>query len=46
MRRRTWTWLGAHPLVWLIPLLFWIVLLVFVLLKLSGAPTTEFIYDV
>ncbi len=43
-RLRTYLW--AHPLVWLIPLAFWLALIAFVLFKLTSAPTTEFIYDV
>ena len=46
MIRRALAWLRAHPLVWLIPLAFWTALFLFVLLKLSTAPETEFIYDV
>lgn len=43
---RIWSWMRAHPLAWLIPVIFWVVLLAFVLLKLSDAPETEFIYQV
>lgn len=46
MTRRWWRYLGAHPLVWLIPVLFWLCMAAYVLLKLAAAPQTEFIYDV
>lgn len=43
---RWWRYLGAHPLVWLIPTLFWIALAAYVVFKLALAPQAEFIYDV
>ena len=39
-------WLGRHPLVWLIPVATFLFLFGYVAVKLSDAPTTEFIYDV
>lgn len=39
-------YLAAHPLVWLIPLGFWLALAAFVVFKLAAAPQTAFIYDV
>ena len=39
-------WFGRHPLVWGIPLLFWLGLAAFVLLRLAAAPHTEFIYNI
>lgn len=43
---RIFAWLGRHPLVWVIPVLFWISLASFVYFKLAAAPQTEFIYDI
>jgi len=39
-------YLLEHPLVWLIPVLFWLALAAFAVFKLAVAPQTEFIYDV
>ena len=39
-------WLLRHPLVWLIPVLFFGLLLGYMAVKLSDSPQTEFIYDV
>lgn len=46
MTRAVLRWLGRHPLVWLVPVLFFLALCVFALVQLGGAPQTEFVYDV
>jgi len=38
-------WLGRHPLVWVIPLAFYLTLFGYMVWTLPEAPATEFIYD-
>ena len=39
-------WLRRHPLVWLVPLLFYLLVFAYLAVKMADAPQTEFIYDV
>ena len=46
MIRSLLRWLWRHPLVWIVPLLFFSGMAAIVVTRLVGAPRTEFIYDV
>ena len=38
-------WLWAHPLVWLIPASFFLVLLLALAWKIASVPSSPFVYD-
>lgn len=43
--RGLFRWLVRHPLVWLVPTLFFLALILYAVFQLTDAPSREFIYD-